>query len=105
MNDRKEAAPPNGGAHYREIASKLRIVARECHFPNARQEQLDIAASFNRRADHFDRPAGTCKRMAVPFGPGNSEMMREVAALWRRLADDAEARAANPLRPLGASTI
>jgi hypothetical protein len=58
MNDRKEAAPPNGGAHYREIASKLRIVARECHFPNARQEQLDIAASFNRRADHFYRPAG-----------------------------------------------
>src|ERR1700731_2294179 len=49
--------------------------------------------------------ADTCKRMAVSFGPGNSEMMREVAALWRRLADDAEARAANPLRPLGASTI
>ena len=43
--------------------------------------------------------ADTCKRMEVSFGPGNSEMMRDVAALWRRLADGAEAPAANPLRP------
>ena len=41
-------------------------------------------------------------RMAVSFGPVNSEMMRDVVALWLHLADDAEARAANPLRPLGA---
>ena len=41
--------------------------------------------------------ADTRKRMAVSFGPGNSEMMRDVAALWRRLADDAEPRAVNPL--------
>jgi hypothetical protein len=45
--------------------------------------------------------ADICRRMAISFGPGNSEMMREVAALWRKLAADAEARAANPLRPLG----
>ena len=44
--------------------------------------------------------ADTCERMAASFGPGNSEMMREVAALWHQLADDAEARPANPLRPL-----
>ena len=47
--------------------------------------------------------ADLCKRMAISFGPTNSEMMREVADLWHRLAADAEARAANPLRPLGAS--
>jgi len=38
--------------------------------------------------------------MAISFGPTNSEMMREAADLWHRLAADAEARAANPLRPL-----
>jgi hypothetical protein len=47
--------------------------------------------------------ADTCKRMAVSFGPVNSEMMRDLAALWLHLAADAEARTANPLRPLGAS--
>ena len=45
--------------------------------------------------------ADLCKRMAVSFGPTNSEMMREVADLWHRLA--ADARATNPLRPLGVS--
>jgi hypothetical protein len=44
--------------------------------------------------------ADLCKRMALSFGPTNSEMMREVADLWHRLAADADARAANPLRPL-----
>jgi hypothetical protein len=47
--------------------------------------------------------ADLCKRMALSFGPTNSEMMREVADLWHRLAADADARAANPLRPLGVS--
>jgi hypothetical protein len=41
--------------------------------------------------------ADACERMAVSFRPVNSDMMRDVAALWLRLADDAEARAANPL--------
>jgi hypothetical protein len=48
--------------------------------------------------------ADLCKRMAGSFGRDNSEIMREVADLWKMLADDADARAANPLRPLvGAS--
>jgi hypothetical protein len=47
--------------------------------------------------------ADLCKRMALSFGPTNSEMMREVADLRHRLAADADARAANPLRPLGVS--
>ena len=47
--------------------------------------------------------ADLCKRMALSFGATNSEMMREVADLWHRLAADADARTANPLRPLGIS--
>jgi hypothetical protein len=46
--------------------------------------------------DNADR----CESMADSLGPANAELqetMREVAAQWRRLADDAEARAANPL--------
>jgi hypothetical protein len=42
------------GGHYRNLAGKLRMVARECGFPNARQELLDLAARYERRADHFD---------------------------------------------------
>jgi hypothetical protein len=44
--------------------------------------------------------ADACERMAESFGPGNAdlrEMMREVAAQWRQLAADAEARRGNPL--------
>ncbi len=47
--------PSFDAAHYREIASKLRLVARECNFPNARRELINTAASFDRRADHIDR--------------------------------------------------
>ena len=47
--------------------------------------------------------ADLCKRMALSFCPTNSEVMREVADLWHRLAADADARAANPLMPLGFS--
>jgi hypothetical protein len=44
--------------------------------------------------------AETCERMAESLGPdadvGLRDMMRDVAAQWRRLADDAEARRKNP---------
>jgi len=36
--------------------------------------------------------ADLCKRMALSFGPINSEMMREVADVWHRLAADRRAR-------------
>jgi len=45
-----------GVAHYREIASKLRVVACGCNFPNVRKDLIDLAARYDRRADHFDRP-------------------------------------------------
>jgi hypothetical protein len=54
-----DSASPGNGAHYREIAHKLRDLARQCHFPGARRELLDLAASFNRRADHFATRAET----------------------------------------------
>jgi hypothetical protein len=53
MNEQPDLPPPNGG-HYRNLAGKLRLVARECRFPSARRELLDLAARYERRADHFD---------------------------------------------------
>ena len=51
------------GTHYREIASKLRAVARGCNFPNVRKDLIDLAARYDRRADHFDRPRGADDRL------------------------------------------
>jgi hypothetical protein len=44
--------------------------------------------------------AEACERMAESLGesnPGLQETMRDVAAQWRQLAADAEARRSNPL--------
>ena len=59
-----------GVAHYREIASKLRVVARGCNFPNVRKDLIDLAARYDRRADHFDRPRGGPIRGAFYVIPG-----------------------------------
>ena len=40
--------------HYREMARKLRELAREFRFPGARQELLDLALRYERRADNLD---------------------------------------------------
>jgi hypothetical protein len=56
---------PFGVGHYREIASKLRVVARGCNFPNVRKDLIDLAARYDRRADHFDRPRGADGRLDV----------------------------------------
>jgi len=42
------------GAHYREMAHGLRKLAHKCRFAGARRELLQLAASYERRADHFD---------------------------------------------------
>jgi hypothetical protein len=47
-------AAPLDGEHYREIARKLREIARECRFPGARREILDLASRYDRRADNLD---------------------------------------------------
>lgn len=53
MDTTLDSASPRDGAHYREIAQKLRDLAHQCHFPGARRELLNLAARFERRADHF----------------------------------------------------
>jgi hypothetical protein len=45
---------PLDGAHYREVAHGLRKLARQCRFPGARRELLQLAANYDRRADHFE---------------------------------------------------
>jgi hypothetical protein len=46
------------GQHYREMANKLRELARQFRFPGARRELLDLALRYERRADHFDARNG-----------------------------------------------
>ena len=52
MNPPDSTSPP-GGAHFRHLAYGLRTLARHCRFPGARRELLDLAASFERRANHL----------------------------------------------------
>ena len=40
--------------HYREMAKKLRELARQFRFPGARQELLTLAFRYERRADQLD---------------------------------------------------
>jgi hypothetical protein len=42
------------GAHLRELAEGLRVLARRCRYAGTRRELLQLAARFDRRADHFD---------------------------------------------------
>jgi len=46
--------PSLDGAHYREVAHGLRKLARQCRFPGARRELLQLAANYDRRAEHFE---------------------------------------------------
>jgi hypothetical protein len=41
-------------AEYRELAGKLRELARACLFPGPRRSLLQLAVSFDVRAAHFD---------------------------------------------------
>lgn len=51
---RRNSPPPLDGAHLREIAHGLRMLAHRCRYPGARKELLELAAKFGRRADQFD---------------------------------------------------
>jgi hypothetical protein len=42
------------GAHLRDIALELRDLASRCQYPRPRLELRDLAAQFERRADHLD---------------------------------------------------
>jgi hypothetical protein len=54
MNEPRDKALPIDGTHYREMALGLRKLAHRCRFVGARRELLQLAASYERRADHFD---------------------------------------------------
>jgi hypothetical protein len=45
---------PSDSEHYRETARKLRELAREFRFSGAREELLDLALRYERRADNLD---------------------------------------------------
>ena len=46
-----------GGDHYREMAGKLRDLARATRSPGIRRELVDFARRYDRRGEHFDRRA------------------------------------------------
>jgi len=54
MEDPQAKAMGLDSQHYREMARKLRGLAREFRFPGAQQELLDLALRYERRADNFD---------------------------------------------------
>jgi hypothetical protein len=45
------------GTHYRDLATRLREIARECPRPYPQRELLDLAQQYERRADHMDHRA------------------------------------------------
>lgn len=72
MNPPDSSSAP-GGAHFRHLAYGLRALARYCRFPGARRELLDLAASFERRANHL-------VARAARASPGNSAAGLDVSA-------------------------
>jgi hypothetical protein len=54
MVEPQASASQSVSEHYREMASKLRELARQFRYPGARQELLKLALRFERRADHLD---------------------------------------------------
>ena len=54
MEEPEAKAASSDSEHYREMASKLRRLAREFRFAGARQELLDLALRYERRAESLD---------------------------------------------------
>jgi hypothetical protein len=54
MEEPQGNAGPSDSDHYRDMARKVRALAREFRFPGARQELLDLALRYERRADSLD---------------------------------------------------
>lgn len=57
--------PPADGDNVREMARRLRNLARDCRLPGTRREMLDLAAKFERRADYFDSRHAAAHRTSV----------------------------------------
>ena len=60
MGEPKTAVAPVYGQHYRELAEKLRKIARQSRSPRARQKILNFALRCDGTADHLDKQ-GTAK--------------------------------------------
>jgi hypothetical protein len=54
MSDEHSFSLRRGSTEYRELAGKLRELARVCIFPGPRRSLLRLAISFDGRATHFD---------------------------------------------------
>jgi hypothetical protein len=54
MEEPGTMAPRLDSQHYRELAIKLRELARQCRFPGARHEILVLASQYEGRANHLD---------------------------------------------------
>ena len=54
MEDLQPIGARPDGDPYRDVARRLRELAREFRFPGARQELLDLALRYERRADNLD---------------------------------------------------
>ena len=54
MNKAQAKPMSSDSKHYREMARTLRELAREFRFPGARQELLNLALRYERRADGLD---------------------------------------------------
>ena len=54
MEEQRSRPAQSDSEHYREMARKLRELARKFRFRGARQEVLDLALRYERRADELD---------------------------------------------------
>ena len=54
MEEPQGNAASSDSDHYRDMARKVRELAREFLFAGARQELLDLALRYERRADALD---------------------------------------------------
>ena len=54
MSDEHSFSLHRASAEYRELAGKLRELARGCLCPGPRRSILQLAVSFDVRAAHFD---------------------------------------------------
>ena len=46
--------PWDSSRHYRQLAHRLRGIAAGCSLPNPQRELLNLAAQYERQANHFD---------------------------------------------------
>lgn len=56
MPDHPDTSLP--GEDYRQLARRLRELARETRLPYARQELVRLSANYERRAEHLESAAG-----------------------------------------------